>query len=58
MTVKARPLSSARLAIMFTKSFTSELMSYSTGMISILPASIFEKSRMSFTSDSRLLPAF
>ena len=52
-----RPLSPARLLSMFMISFSTELKAYSTGMISMRPDSIFEKSRISFMRESRLLPA-
>ena len=57
LTISCRPLSDARFRIMLIRSFSTDAGSYSTGMISILPASILEKSRMSLTMPSRLPPA-
>ena len=51
------PFLSARGLIILTKSFKTELSAYSTGIISILPASILLKSKMSFTILSREFPA-
>ena len=48
---------SARFWTILTKSLSNELNAYSTGIISILPASIFEKSKMSLTIPSKEFPA-
>ena len=53
----ASPLSSALVRIILTRSLITEESSYSTGIISILPASILEKSSISLTNPSRLEPA-
>ena len=52
------PLSSALLRTIFIRSLIVELNSYSTGMISILPASILEKSSRSFIRLKRVFPEF
>ena len=56
-TTSSRFLSSARFLIMLTRSLRIDATSYSTGTISIFPASILEKSRISLIMPSRELPA-
>ena len=57
LTITSSPLSSAFTDIMFKRSLTMELKWYSTLRMSIFPASILEKSRMSLTIPRRELPA-
>ena len=57
LTLNFKPFFSARLLITFTRSLIREDRSYCTGMISILPSSTFERSRMSLISESKVFPA-
>ena len=55
--INLMPFLLARVCIILTRSFKTELSWYSTGIISILPASIFEKSKISLIIPKRLIPA-
>ena len=53
----SRSFASARVLTIFTRSFNTDESSYSTGTISILSASILEKSSISFIRPRSVSPA-